>query len=121
MRLYEDAFERIWKIDTGVVWNSLKILVLVAAVAEDPVRETAALPVHTALETVLEAVTLVLAPTSMALIMEMAAEADLKDLVIEFLTMLVVIGITNHMSSKFVIPEGDMKEVVKESETLISE
>ena len=121
MRLYEDAFERIWKIDTGVVWNSLKILVLVAAVAEDPVRETAALPVHTALETVLEAVTLVLALTSMALIMEMAAEADLKDLVIEFLTMLVVIGITNHMSSKFVIPEGDMKEVVKESETLISE
>ena len=116
MRLYEDTFERIWKIGTGVVWNSLEALVLVA---EDPVLETAALPVHTALETVLEAaletvleaVTLVLALTSTALIMEVAAEADLKDLVIEFLTMLVVIGITNHMSSKFVIPEGDIKKL----------
>ena len=108
MRLYEDTFERIWKIGTSVVWDSLEALVLVA---EDPVLETAALPVHTALETVLEAVTLVLALTSMALIMEVAAEADLKDLVIEFLTMLVVIGITNHMSSKFVIPEGDIKKL----------
>ena len=118
MRLYEDTFERIWKIGTGVVWNSLEVLVLVAMVVEDQVLEAA---VRTALEIVLEAVTLVPALTSTALIMEVAAEADLKDLVIEFLTMLVVIGITNHMSSKFVIPEGDMKEVVKESETLISE
>ena len=113
MRLYEDTFERIWKIGTSVVWDSLEalVLVVVVTVAEDPVLETAALPVHTALETVLEAVTLVLALTSMALIMEVAAEADLKDLVIEFLTMLVVIGITNHMSSKFVIPEGDIKKL----------